>query len=537
MIIPKSIARTAAISRFALPLLLLLCFVRYLPSLFSNAIGLYHDDGIYLLTGRALAEGQGYRLISIPGALLQTKYPILYPALLALLWHLDPTYPDNTVVFRAVNLVLWLGTMALTYRLLVRFRYTTPLVALFIIAWLGLSDRAGRFTGMVLTECLGTFLLTASLWFCETALEAAPNRRAVLPALACGLTLGLAFLTRTSFLFVWIALAWSLLRRTRRGFAAMTLAALPAYAGWALWTRRIPRLPGWDPRSYYVDYLGWILHQYALTPLPLIFAANLLTLVIFALPNHVLPFLTHDLVVTILPPSLAWLVAILGLATTGLIVWGGVLLWREDRPLFPLFVLTAALPVCAMPSGIDRYMFPLGAPCLVLAVRGWQDLYARLGRRAIALSALTGLLLLCGAWSDIASAAAPYLTPPWQPDPWTATTSWVRDNVPTGEGVCAEIDPVIFLATGHPAISDRCWISLHREGLVVNWLGRPGYCPNPQAQRELFRQMNIRWFVTTGLLGTNREFGAPNLVVARPQWFDLAYSAGGPYGLHIYHLR
>ncbi len=30
--------------------------------------GVYHDDGIYVSTAKALAEGQGYRLINLPEA-------------------------------------------------------------------------------------------------------------------------------------------------------------------------------------------------------------------------------------------------------------------------------------------------------------------------------------------------------------------------------------------------------------------------------------------------------------------------------------
>lgn len=55
--------------------------------------GIYHDDGIYVCTAKALAQGQGYRLINLPDSPLQTKYPIIYPALLAVLWKIWPVFP------------------------------------------------------------------------------------------------------------------------------------------------------------------------------------------------------------------------------------------------------------------------------------------------------------------------------------------------------------------------------------------------------------------------------------------------------------
>src|SRR5262249_27500745 len=49
----------------------------------SLVCGEYHDDAIYVTTAKALAEGEGYRQTFLPGAPPQTKYPPLYPALLA----------------------------------------------------------------------------------------------------------------------------------------------------------------------------------------------------------------------------------------------------------------------------------------------------------------------------------------------------------------------------------------------------------------------------------------------------------------------
>ena len=48
--------------------------------------GSFQDDGIYVVTAKSLAEGRGYRLIHLPGEPAQTKYPILYPAMLAAVW-------------------------------------------------------------------------------------------------------------------------------------------------------------------------------------------------------------------------------------------------------------------------------------------------------------------------------------------------------------------------------------------------------------------------------------------------------------------
>ena len=67
--------------------------------------GFYHDDSIYWVSAKSLADGNSYRIESLPGQPYQTKYPPLYPALLSLIWRLAPEFPSN---LRLATLVAWL---------------------------------------------------------------------------------------------------------------------------------------------------------------------------------------------------------------------------------------------------------------------------------------------------------------------------------------------------------------------------------------------------------------------------------------------
>src|SRR5215467_2763830 len=58
-------------------------------------LGFYHDDSIYWVSAKSLADGHGYKIASLPGEPYQTKYPPLYPALLSLIWRIDPNFPSN----------------------------------------------------------------------------------------------------------------------------------------------------------------------------------------------------------------------------------------------------------------------------------------------------------------------------------------------------------------------------------------------------------------------------------------------------------
>ena len=57
--------------------------------------GHLHDDAIYFVSAKSIAEGHGYRILSLPGEPYQTKYPPLFPMLLALVWKVRPDFPGN----------------------------------------------------------------------------------------------------------------------------------------------------------------------------------------------------------------------------------------------------------------------------------------------------------------------------------------------------------------------------------------------------------------------------------------------------------
>ncbi|MCC6389370.1 MAG: hypothetical protein IT167_02110, partial [Bryobacterales bacterium] len=101
-------------------------------------LGYFHDDGMYWVSAKALATGQGYRIISYPDAPFQTKYPPVLPLLLAGVWKLFPAFPENMPwAMAAVALMLpaFLWTML---RLLESWGCSRPL-ALVLCAWTALN--------------------------------------------------------------------------------------------------------------------------------------------------------------------------------------------------------------------------------------------------------------------------------------------------------------------------------------------------------------------------------------------------------------
>lgn len=92
--------------RFAPLVVATATFVVLLAVLSAQPAGVFWDDGVYLITARALADGEGYRFVHLPGAPSAVHYPPLWPIVLAGVWKLVPAFPDNLAVFRAVNPLL-----------------------------------------------------------------------------------------------------------------------------------------------------------------------------------------------------------------------------------------------------------------------------------------------------------------------------------------------------------------------------------------------------------------------------------------------
>jgi hypothetical protein len=79
-------------------------------------VGVTHDDSMYVVLAKSLATGHGYRWLNIPGAPPATHYPPGYPAVLALLWLMFPTFPASVVAFKLAN-AAFMGLAAVNCRL------------------------------------------------------------------------------------------------------------------------------------------------------------------------------------------------------------------------------------------------------------------------------------------------------------------------------------------------------------------------------------------------------------------------------------
>ena len=162
----------------------------YDPTLFPGG-----DNAGYMILGEALASGQGYRDIYLPLGPLHTKYPPLYPLLLAVFTPLGSFQLLKLTSLALTTLAVWL-----TYRL--ADRLVGRGAAVVAAGLLAVSPVLLEYSHYVLSEALFVVLVVTALLWLERAAQGSTGedgQRGIPSALLLGLAAaGAAFLTRTA---------------------------------------------------------------------------------------------------------------------------------------------------------------------------------------------------------------------------------------------------------------------------------------------------------------------------------------------------
>jgi hypothetical protein len=231
--------------------------------------GIWHDDGVYVLLGRSLAEGEGLRYVGVPGAPLAPKFPPLLPALLGLIWLLFPSFPENTSVLTSLNLVLTALAGGVFFHYLRRVLNLSPFLALLATSLGWVSAHLWRVALIPLSEPL-FLLLTLLALYAGGRMEskAKPEGKGETGALVLFLLLGgLAVYARTLGVAVLAAGVVSCVLGGRRKAAFwVALGSLTLLMPWVLWSGRAA---GTIPEPL-LDILGpygtWLVSQMVADP-------------------------------------------------------------------------------------------------------------------------------------------------------------------------------------------------------------------------------------------------------------------------------
>jgi hypothetical protein len=205
----------------------------------DSVAGAFVDDAWYTILAKSLATGHGFTVINSPTQGILPLYPPGFPAVLSLVFRLNPSFPSNVWALKCVSVASLFLSAPLIFFYLER-KHRAGRAAAFGIILLTLITPAFVFlaTSTLMSECFFTLIQLAAIVCVEQSLEATGRRRsrAFLVAGAC--LAALAFLTRPVAVGLVCAAALYLLLKRRFAFTLAFVAIVCLLVGpWMLYTR------------------------------------------------------------------------------------------------------------------------------------------------------------------------------------------------------------------------------------------------------------------------------------------------------------
>jgi hypothetical protein len=203
----------------------------------DHAAGLLVDDAWYIVLAKALSQGQGFRLISSAAAEILPAVPPGFPAILAPVFLLNPSFPDNLIWLKLISVLAMLGVGVVCWLDFTRHRDVPPAPAL-LLAAAAVITPAFVFlaTSTVMSECTFTFAQLLTVVLVERATRDAdrPNGRAIV----AGVAGAAALLIRLAGVAVVAAsVVYLLVGRRWRQAALFSITVAVCVAPWQLYAR------------------------------------------------------------------------------------------------------------------------------------------------------------------------------------------------------------------------------------------------------------------------------------------------------------
>jgi hypothetical protein len=434
----------------------LLIAVAAFAAIDSRILGLFHDDGIYAVAAKALADGEGYRIISLPTVPTQTKYPFFYSEVLSLIWRISPPFPRNIVLLKSLNVFFLVGIFLISVsyfrRNSGRGGIVTPIIFAAIVCT---NPLIFSFTDYVLSELLLVLLTIAML----TACQHDTGDSKVYGSIVIAVIAGVACLTRMAALPLALAgFLHAIFNRGVRGGVWFLGVFAALVAPWFFWVIRANEsiVRG----SLFDYYLGYDLTGGR--------ASRLLDVAVGNAQYLAQSF--HMLYLTSLVPGLV--VLLVGFTVVGMISSRG-----RDHAVTWSFFLFSLLTLLFWPFQPSRYCLPLVPVMVLFLYRGldraaqwvcqidWTPLpkfilHKLVWAPVVVVLGLNLFWLSSFVWSrhpettrGLYGGRAPYTWAGFE-----QTFAWVRENTQADELLATAYDPMYFLYTGRKAIRP----ALHR---------------------------------------------------------------------------
>jgi hypothetical protein len=463
-------------------------------------VGAFQDDAIYTILAKALATGQGYRMIDLPGSPNATHYPPGYPLVLSILWKLWPDFPRNVTLFKFANAFFLSAAAVGTYRY-VRSRFGAPVSAAAAAALAGtLSIVILLITGVVLSEPLFMALLLPTLIACERACDDGE----IYSAFIAGLLIGALAMVRTVGVFVLPAAGLVfLVRRQWKSIIAVALGSAIFLVPWQLWVSAHQGEIAHPLVGKYGSYGSWLVEGYRKGGFP--FARAVIEKNLGEMDN------TFSFMIMPVQERLPRLILVIALLV--FIVAGTRRHWRK-APVSLVFLAGYMLVVMLWPFEPSRFIlaiWPLWFPLIACGVLAcWHVTLpsaARLPWR-FAIGTLVAALIAGTSWYNGMG-----YTRKW----WVSiqkntgerakpTIEWVARYTKPNDVVSTEDDLLVYLYTGRKAVPTATFTALERVYPLTD-------AEDMAEVQAIFKAYKPRYYLVAGPQGVRTS---ANLAKANP---------------------
>ena len=412
------------------------------------AVGVFHDDGVYVILAKALATGHGYRYIHLPGAPAATHYPPIYPLLLAGLWRIAPNFPANVSLFLFVNALLLGAATFGVARFAERVAGWPSAASICIAVAATLATPLLMLSGLVLSEPL----FAAALFPLAIASErVVREEQSAFRVVALGFGLAALALVRTHAVVLGGAVIMLLCYRRRwRDTLLCGTGFLVALAPWQIWLSLHSSPLSEVLRGAYGPYGPWMAD--GLRGRSLAFAAATVGInareIGALLADH---FALGD---AAFPRFVATVLATLTIAS------GAARLWRR-APAFVLFAVLYAIVVLIVPFTPWRYVYavwPVVVLCVAAAIDGVATALRDRSARSRFFGVLAATLLTALVLGAAREETRAYRERSWQQPTSVATAQiaplvrWVKANTKPTDVIAADGEQLVYLFGGRVAL-------------------------------------------------------------------------------------
>jgi hypothetical protein len=195
---------------------------------FQTELSIIGDNAQFLILGKALATGQGYHQINMPSNPVHTKYPVGFPALLAIFY---PLFGLNVIGYKIIIFVLSVISMILLYKW---FENEPILLTITVLLLITLNLKIHEYSSLILSETpFLTFVLTG--FVLQNMYD---KQKKIIYLVLTLVSFGMAYYMRTAGIVLFPALLlYYLFKKQIPQALTVFLAMLVIVLPWQLWLR------------------------------------------------------------------------------------------------------------------------------------------------------------------------------------------------------------------------------------------------------------------------------------------------------------